>query len=270
MYKFLKMLFPFAPLGFSVEGEEDGGGDGEEKEIPPPGANQELEKLQKELEALREEKASIEKEKKGIYSDYKKEQEKRRQAEASLEERERKLKEEEKSDIFENLGDEDYITGKQLKKLTNALSVRERNRVMADLKMRADERVASDEARMQEICEVKSEKFPVPYDDAINAFIELAEKDPTLWTQYDQAKFKPGGRPAELAYKIALREHPKYQKLTEEKTRERLIEEMEKNGESPKKLKSGGGGAGKRLEDMTDQEISNLSDDELDKLSRQK
>lgn len=242
----------------------------EKKEKPSAGAEQQLEETNKRIKELEERLDAETKEKKGIYGDLKKEQEKRKQLEASLEERERKIQREEDDDIFAEMGDEDFITGKHLKKFNQAVTAREKKRIVQELQSRADERLANDEHRMMELCESGSEKFPVSYDEAIEAFKELAEDDPTIWRQFDAEKYRPGGRPALLAYKIAVREHKKFQEETKRKTREQLLNDMEEKEKKPAKLKGGAGGAAKRLDEMSDEEISGLSDEELDRLARSK
>lgn len=234
-------------------------------EIPSPGAKQEPEEDQ--LKKLQEQIAALEKEKSGIYRDLKGEQEKRRQYEDKLLQLEQKVTKAEDEDFVSQVGDEDFITGKQLKAFIDTLSKRERERYVRDAQMRGQERAATDEVRMKEIVEANPKKYPVNYDEAIQAFIELADKDPGLWRQYDTLKFTPGGKPAEFAYKYALREHDKYRAEAERKTRENLIEELRRKENEPVRLRSGSG-AGKRIEDLSDVEISNMSDDELEKAMR--
>lgn len=247
--------------------EED---EAKDKKNPPAGADQQLEELNKRIKELEEKTAATEAEKKGIYADLKRERETRRNLEQSLEERERKIKEGTDEDAFGNIGDDDLITGKHIKHLLRGLGEREKKRLALDLKMRADDRVALDEQRVEELCETKPEKYPIPYEDAIKAFLELAEKDPSLWQAYDAAKHRSGGKPADYAYKTALREHPKFKEQTEIKAREKLLDELERAEKTPKKLRAGSGGGSKRLEDMSEDELSNLSDEELDRLARQK
>lgn len=237
-----------------------------EKETPTPGADQELEDLKAKLKETEEKNAALEKEKGGIYRDLKSEQEKRRQYEEQLAEKDKRIREEEDKDIFSNLADDEYITGKQLKAFQKDMSVKERNRLIRDMRLRADERAFTDEQRMQELTELNPKKYPIAYQEAIDAFVELANKDPLLWEQYDQMKLKPGGKPAEFAYKTAVREHQKFQEATAKKTRETLLDEMRKKENEPIKLRGGGGS--KRLEDLSDSDISSLSDEELEKLSR--
>lgn len=233
---------------------------------PPPAANQELEKRLKELE---DKTAQLESEKKGIYADLKKEEARRREAEERLSFKEKKIREskEEEDELLSDLEDDEYLTGKQLKSFHKKLLDRGKQREIGLMKVQADERVANDEARMQDLCELNPDKYPVAWADAVEAWKELCEEDPSLWQQYDFEKFRPGGHPAKLIYKIVLRDHDKFQDLTKKKTREELLDEMEKQDASKKKLKGGGGSGKKSLEDMSDEEISNLSDEELDKLA---
>lgn len=268
--KFLKVFL--SPL-FNERGEVRIGEEEEleekDKKNPPAGANQQLEEAQKRIKELEEKAASLETEKKGIYSDFKKERETRQKLEQqTLEEKERMLRRESGEDEFGEIGDDDFITGKHLKKLISGLNGRDKKRAIQEMENRANERVAVDEDRMSNLCEAKPDKYPIPYEEAIDAFKELAEKDPTLWAKYDRARFRPGGKPAELAYKIALREHPKFKDQSEKTVREKLLDELEEKGKRPPKLKAGGSGGKTRLEDMTDEEIANLTDDELERYSR--
>lgn len=250
----------------SIGDDEDKDGK-EKKDTPSPAAIQELERKLKEAEDKAKE---FENEKKGIYGDLKKERERNRQLEQSLDEKEKAISKGTEEDPLGDIADDDIITGKQLKKLNQAHTEKQRKTMVANFRFMADERVANDEDRVSTLCELRPDKYPVPYADAIKAFTELAENDPSLWQQYDAAKHRPGGKPAELAYKIALREHPKFKEQTEKTAREKLLEEMEEHEGKPKKLKGGSGGGSKRLEEMSDEEIGNLSDEDLERLSKPK
>ena len=131
-----------------------------------------------------------------------------------------------------------------------------------------NERMADDEERIEELIEAKPDKYPVGYDEALNKFKSLATTNPGLWDQVNREATRPGGRPARLLYQIAMREHPELLATTRKRERESLLEELEREGEKPPKLK-GGGGAGKKLKDMTENEIMSLSDDELARLRKE-
>lgn len=240
--------------------------EGEEQD-PPPGAKQEP-TLEERLAAMESKYDEAEREKKGIYDDLKSERERRRELEQKMAQNEQKIREQDEQDPLSGLGDEDFITAKQLKQLQAAHSLRERKRIMADLQGRAAERMASDESRLIELCDLNPKKFPVPYEEAIKEFESLAKKDPSLWDEIDRQKFKPGGKPAEAAYRIALRESSKFLQEKERRTREALLDEIENHEDKPRRLRSGSGGAARRLDQMSDQEIMGLSDDDLDKALR--
>ena len=245
--------------------ELDENGNPIKKADPSPGAKQEPQEDQ--LKKLQEQIATLEKEKSGIYRDLKTEQEKRRQYEDKLLQLEQKVTKAEDEDLISKVDDEDFITGKQLKVLMDTLNKRERDRYVRDAQMRGQERAANDEVRLKEIVEANPKKYPVSYDEAIQAFIELADKDPGIWRQYDTLKFTPGGKPAEFAYKYALREHEKFQKVQEQRTRENLIEELRRKENEPVKFRSSSGSS-KSIDDLSNEDVSHMSDEELDRVAR--
>jgi hypothetical protein len=271
MFKMFRWLFPFTKFSFADdETGEGGGGEGDGKKSPPPGANQELDTAQAKIKELEEKAATLEKEKSGIYRDLKQEQEKRRQTDERLSEIEAKIKGEEEKNLSEQVSDDEYITGKHFKTLLKDLNSKERQRLVRDLQLRSAERVFSDEQRLMELIELNPRKYPVPYQEAVDAFKELADKDSSLWDQFDSIKLKPGGRPAEFVYKYALDHHDKFQKSKEKTIRESLLDDMRREESKPVKIKTGAGAVSKKLDDLTDEDISNLSDEELDRISRGK
>uniref|UniRef100_A0A6M3L5I4 Uncharacterized protein n=1 Tax=viral metagenome TaxID=1070528 RepID=A0A6M3L5I4_9ZZZZ len=164
-------------------------------------------------------------------------------------------------------GDDEYIQGKDLKKIVDAIKKDAKKQVDDTVKgfmsLRAKERLADDEDRMAD------KKLDIPYNDAMEKFKELAEDDATLWDQVNRESHRPGGKPAQLAYKIALRDHPDLAKKLNQKTRDELIDEITKTGKMPAKL-SGGGRSGKLdPKNLTQEDIYKMSDKELDDLSRE-
>lgn len=164
---------------------------------------------------------------------------------------------------LKDLKDEDYVSAAQLKKvMTGVLSVLKTQR-QHDGEARADERMADDEERMRG--RLGADKDAVSYDEAIDEFKALAAKDPSLWDDVNREARRQGGRPAEKAYKIALRESPKYRGLERKRGREEVIRQIDEGGKVPSLKGSGGGGKGpKDLSKLTDEEIAKMSDAELD------
>lgn len=237
---------------------------------PPPAANQEHDEA---IKKLNDEKADLEKEKSGIYGDLKRETGKRQELERRLDELDKKIADE-KDQHDEDFGipdDEEFSTNKSLRafltKLTKGLNKKDQDRAIRDASVRALDRVDLDEDRVMESIEVGRKGFETPWKEIVEEFKVLAQNDPSLWQQYDRLKYTPGGRPALWVYKTTIRESEKYQKKSNEKIRESLIDEIRENADKPIKLR-GAGGREKELKDMTEEEIHNMSDDELDRATR--
>lgn len=221
--------------------------------------------VQEQIKKLQEQVTSLEREKKGIYGDLKSEKERRQDLERRIQEKERLI--DEKKDLIESLADDEYITGKHLKDIRRSEQEKTAKIMRDGAVRRGEERMADDENRMSELCELNPKKYPVSYVDAIKEFEALANEDSSLWEEVDKAKYTPGGRPAEIAYKIALRESPKFQEMTRKKTREELLEEIENQGRSPRRL-SGSSGGGKSIERLSDSDIHHMTDEELQRALR--
>lgn len=127
----------------------------------------------------------------------------------------------------------------------------------------ARERESTDDRRMKGRTDL-----PIPYVDAIKIFAGLAKLNPEFYEQVRRESARPGGRPAELAYKIALREHPEFVQKVKELGADEVITNLSNAGKI-KKLPAGGAGSGaKDANEMSFEEIMALSDDEWNKLAK--
>lgn len=160
--------------------------------------------------------------------------------------------------------DDDFLTiGKAKKLVTDAQ--KEGDKKVEGLRSEfAQERELSDERRMKGRTDL-----PIPYSDAIKVFVGLAKNDPSFYEQVRNEASKPGGRPAELAYKIALREHPDFVQKVKELGAQEVITNLGKAGRLPKNLPAGGAGSGaKKIEEMSIDEIMNLPEAEWEKYAK--
>lgn len=240
---------------------EAGADDANKGKTPEASADQaaQLQTLTTQITDLTAKLKELEHERTGTVNDLREERRLRQQLEATV-----KKAEGEVEDLgLSTLKDEDYLTAGTFKKALTGLTKALAKSREQDSVARAEERMADDEARMTE---KTSGKDAVPYDDALDEFKTLAKSDPSLWEDVQREARRPGGKPAEKAYKIALRESPKFRDLERKRAREDVVRQIDETGKLPT-LKGGGGKAGdKDLTKLTDEEIAGLSDEELDAL----
>jgi len=152
--------------------------------------------------------------------------------------------------------DDDFLT---LGKAKTLLKTAEQNTQKAVEGIRGDfarERELVDERRMKGL-----KDLPIPYADAIKVFVSLAKVNPAFYRQVQDEASQAGGRPAELAYKIAIREHPEFVQKIKELGANDLITNLNKAGKGPKGLPGSGGHSGpKDVNDMSIEELINMDD----------
>lgn len=132
----------------------------------------------------------------------------------------------------------------------------------------------TDVARDRELVDERVMKartdLPIPYSDAIKVFVVLAKANPTFYKQVQEEGSIPGGRPAHLAYKIALREHPEFVQKVKELGAQEIIANLTKIGKLPKVLPAGGAGGGEPdVNEMSIEQLMALPDDKLDKIAKE-
>ena len=158
--------------------------------------------------------------------------------------------------------DDEYLTGKQIKEIIKKIDAKYEKLRKDDYNLsmtnRAKERLADDEDRMS-----SKKDLEIPYEEAMDKFLELAKEDETLFEQVNREANRPGGKPAQLAYKIALREHPELVNKIKQKSREEIVDKIARGEDIPKRLSGGGGGGKLDYSRMTTQELSKLSDKEI-------
>lgn len=221
---------------------------------------EEAQKLRNDIKTLTEQLGNLQHEKSGLYANLKEEQELRRELRD-------KVKELEDAAGSKGGGDDDpYLTTEKAKKLLADQAKKTDEKVNEVRSEFAKERELTDERRMK-----TREDLPIPYEDAIKVFAQMAKGNPVYWKQVQDAANTPGGKPAELAYKIAIREHPDFLKKIKDQEREGLISDLEKGGKIKKLPGGGAGGAGKpKVEDMTIEEVMEMSDADWEKAARGK
>lgn len=249
--------------------EQDTRKDEKPDELREKGSEPTIEELKEQLKKTNEKITSMEeshrKEKKGIIEDLQRERDFRQQ----LEEKIRSKSKGEDEDPFEGRADDDIVTVGDLKKVTSKQQLAKDKERLADLKDRAAERMDRDEERLIRITEKPSELYPVPYDEALEAFKELTEKDKTLWDEVNREALRPNGKPAEKMYRIAITQHPKLANVAKKSEREKIIEQMESEGKIPKRLSGGGAGKGELdLSTMSDEDILKAAKESPDKVDK--
>ena len=219
------------------------------------GGSSEVEKLTNSVKELTEKVENLQREKSGIYGDYKEQKEANKQLKAKVDELEEKLS-------SGGEGDSDlYLT---VNKAKTMLANSEKKIDEAKTELRGEfaaERERVDERRMKE-----RKDLPIPYEEAIKVWAKMAKDDPSLYRQVKDEGMKPGGRPAELAYKIAIREHPEFVKRIKESTREEVVKNLNKTG--AKRLPGGAAGGQRDYNDMSIEDLMKLDDKTLDALAR--
>jgi len=169
----------------------------------------------------------------GLLYDLKQERKARQEAEDKL-----KTKEEEgKEDALEGRDDEDPITVKDLRALRKKDAKDRQSDHINRLKEQASDRMDRDEDRMRDKAAKPTDEFPVSYDEALDAFDALAKTDKTLWDEVNREALRPGGRPALRMYRIAVTKDPELSKKVKTSERDKIIEELDKEGRIIKKPK---------------------------------
>ena len=227
--------------------------------------DQTVSELNKSVKNLKDQLDSLQNEKQGIYRDLKQERELRRQMEATVQE----LQSRGKVDEFDinKLADDEYLTAGQVKKLIAGLQGNAQNNENAQLQARSRENYANDEERLIEASKTVSDEYPVPYTEAVKEFEQMAKKNPVYWKTVHEESIRSGGKPAEVAYKIALTSKTFLSKIRAS-TRESLLSELEKEGQiKPRKLPSGGAGKPElNAANLSEEDLLSLSDTQLDEL----
>ena len=224
-----------------------------------------VEELTTSVKDLKTQLDSLQNEKQGIYRDLKGEREVRQQLEATLQE----LQNKGKGDEFdlEALADEEYLTAGQVKKIMAKLKNTANNDTAADNKRKSGENYAADEERMIESTKAATDDFPVPYEEAIKEFQEMAKSKPAFWRTVHEESLRANGKPAEVAYKIALTSK-KFMDKVRVSAREKLLKELEDQGQiKPRKLPSGGPGKTEiNAANLSEEDLLGLSDAQLNEL----
>lgn len=164
--------------------------------------------------------------------------------------------------------DDEYLVGKQIKELIKKIDDKYEKQRKDDFNLsrsiRAKERLEDDEDRM-----LNKKDLEIPFKEAMDKFLELVKEDETLFEQVNREANRPGGKPAQLAYKIALREHPELVNKIKQKSREEIVDKIARGEEMPRRLSGGGGGGKLDYSKMTNDELSKLSDAEFEALIKQ-
>lgn len=230
-----------------------------------PSSDLTLESLTEDVKKLNTQLAKVEEERGGLIGDLKGERQARQAAQQTIVDLEAKIKGKKDDDPLEGLEDDDPMTIGQVRKLlVNAKQIAAADGADADEKQLRDRAVANyttDEEAMQ-----GKDKLAVPYDDVIKEFEKMAKTRPSLMVAVNAEARRPNGKPAELAYNLALTSKA-FSNVVAKEARENLIRDLVGQGKlKPTKILGGGGGAGgpRDAANMSEEDLLNCSDAELD------
>lgn len=221
--------------------------------------------LQKQLKELNDKITKADEEKKGIIGDLRHEREVRQRLETTLQELQMQNKRKEEFDINQ-VADDEYLTAGQVKKILAQQQQQGQQLTQQQQAQRSKENYVSDGERMSEATKKTSDDFPVPYEEAVDEFKRMAQNNPALWDAVHRESLKFNGKPAELAYRIALTSKTFIPKI-KASARAELTAQLEKAGTIKRKLPPGGPPTVELDANLlSETDMMNLSDDALDAL----
>ena len=174
-------------------------------------------------------------------------------------------------DPLEGKEDDDTVTVGDVRKILagaqNTAASNDAANQEKDLRSRAVANYNADEERLQR--DEEAGKLDVPFEEAMKEFSRMAKKNSGLLHSVNQEARKVGGKPAELAYKLACTS-PVFITRIKKTAREKLVTDLEREGKlKPRKLPSGGGPQGPLdAKNLSDEDLLNMSDEALDKAIR--
>ena len=221
-----------------------------------------VEELGTQVKDLTDKLNNLTQERDGVIGDLRSERELRQSLDATVKQLQQQTAAR-SDDPLAGKSDEDYLTVADVKKiLAQANKTAGESRTQdenATNQRRSQENYAGDESRVTD-----KKDLEVPYKDAIKEFNTMAKANPALWQTVHLESIRVGGKPAELAYTIALTS-PTFVSRIKTKEREALILKLENEGKLPKKLPPGGPGAGPiDASVMSEEQLLNLSDAQLE------
>ena len=209
------------------------------------------------------------KEKNNFYGVMKGGQEMVQALEAELKEIKAKLDAKGDDDLLRGKADDEYLTVGEARKIlekaeTKAKSAQAGDDVAAQKELATENYASSEEAMLEKD---KANKLPIPYKEALAEFNAMASKNKALWVSVHQESIRRGGKPSELAYKIALTSDKFIDKI-KAGAREKLLNDLEKEGKiKPRKIASGGPGKGPlNPANLSEEDLLNMSETDLDEL----
>src|SRR3990167_11456286 len=223
-----------------------------------------IDELTRSIKDLKIQLDSLQNEKQGIYRDLRQERDTRQQLEAALGEMQRRGGDE--IDI-NALADDDNITAGQVKKLIAGLQNNAQHAENLGMKQRSAENYSNDEERLHELSKAGTDEYPISYVDAIKEFEQMAKKNLAYWTAVQQESLRVNGRPAEIAYRIALTSKTFLSKIRAAE-RESILSKLETEGQiKPRKLPSGGSGKAEiNPSTISEEDLLKLSESQLDEI----
>ncbi len=229
-----------------------------------------IEELTVDIKKLNTQLAENEEQKSGMISDLQSERRLRQKLETAVDQLQVQLADKGKADPFADKDDADVMTVGDVKKLVsglqkdsaNAASTTEEN----DARTRAVNNYNTDETRLQEK-ESEGKLGKVAYKDAMVEFNIMARKKPALMLAVNTEARATSGKPAELAYTIALTS-PKFSNVIAKAAREDLVKELQSKGKLKITHVPGGSPGGTPTDPnmLTEEDLMNMPEAELDKL----
>lgn len=239
----------------------------EERPEEPGSAQPTAEELSQQIADLSTKLKKLEDERGGLIGDLTAERQTRQQLAAKVKELEETGGGDKGGFNLDKMADDDYLTAGQVKQIINQLQTKGSKEAQAEEEQLSKENYNTDEERMIGLTVKPTEDYPVPYNEAIEEFNKMVKKSPAYWAAVNVESRRKNGKPAEVAYKIALTSKTFINKI-KTSAREDLIDELQKQGKIPKKLPSGGPADGGEIDPslLTEQQLLEMPESQLEGL----
>ena len=230
-----------------------------------PSSDPTLETLGEDVKKLNTQISKLEEEKGGLIGDLKGERQSRQVAQQTIIDLETKIKGKADTDPLEGKEDDDPITVGEVRKiLVNAKRVAAVDDASATENQLRDKAVSNYSAD-EEVMQGKKD-LVVPYADGIKEFEKMAKLKPSLMVAVNAEARRTGGKPAELAYNLALTSKA-FSNVIAKDARDQLVKDLIEQGKlKPAKISGGGGGSGgpRDAAHMSEEDLLSCTDEELD------
>ncbi len=229
-----------------------------------------VEGLTEDLKNINVKLAEFEDQKSGLIGDVQAERRLRQNLEITVNELRAQLIDKGKADPFDGRDDTDTMTVGDIKKLISGLKKDSASASATNeethLRATAVKNYSDDETRLLDK-ETDGKLGKVSYKDAMAEFHVLAKAKPALMIAVNAEARSGSGRPAELAYTIALTS-PKFSNVIAKAAREELIQELARQGKLDITKIPGGSPTGDKTDPnlLSEQQLLDMPEAELNEL----